>query len=152
VASGWKPRASAWSEPAETGSDFAAFSKRSVWASAPRSEQPTAFGVAVAVLAIQDALFHAWSALFIGLPFVLLGISGLLDGGGFPRWLGVVALIGGAGALFMGVAGFLNVPVHGALFNVFALLVTLWVLVAGALVLRGPARSSVTQLRAASAV
>jgi hypothetical protein len=131
---------------------FATKALADLWASAPPSEQATAFGVAVAVLAIQDALFHAWSALFIGLPFVLLGISGLLDGGGFPRWLGLVALIGGAGAVFMGVAGFLNVPVPGALFNVFAFLVTLWVLVAGALVLRAPARSSVTQLRAASAV
>jgi hypothetical protein len=130
---------------------FATKAMADIWASAPPSEQATAFGVAVAVVAIQDALFHAWSALFIGLPFVLLGISGLLDGGGFPRWLGLVALIGGAGAVFMGVAGFVNIPLPGALFNVFAFLVTLWVLVAGALLLRAPDRSSVTQLQAASA-
>jgi hypothetical protein len=30
--------------------------------------------------------------MFIGLPFVLMGASGLLAGGGFPRWLGAVAV------------------------------------------------------------
>jgi hypothetical protein len=131
---------------------FATKAMADIWASAPLTERATALRMALTVEDIQNALFYAWSALFIGLPFVLLGVSGLLAGGGFPRWLGVVAVIGGAGAVFTGVAGFLHVPVPGALFNVFAFLVTLWVLVAGALVLRAPARSSVTQLRAASAV
>jgi hypothetical protein len=130
---------------------FATKAMADIWASAPLTERATALRMALTVEDIQNALFYAWSALFIGLPFVLLGVSGLLAGGGFPRWLGVVAVIGGAGAVFTGVAGFLHVPVPGALFNVFAFLVTLWVLVAGALVWRAPARSSVTQLRAPSA-
>jgi hypothetical protein len=88
---------------------FATKTLADLWASAPPSDQAAALGRAVTVLAIQR--FHAWSALFIGLPFVLLGISGLLGGGGFPRWLGLVTLVGGAGAFFMRVAGFLNVPV-----------------------------------------
>jgi hypothetical protein len=53
----------------------------------------------------------------------------LLDVGGIPRWLVLIALVGGAGAAFTGVAGFLHVSVPGALFNRFAFLVTLWLLV-----------------------
>jgi hypothetical protein len=60
-----------------------------------------------------------------------MGISGVLTGGGFPRWLGSVALIGGVGALCTGVSGFLDVPAPGVLFNVFAFVVTLWLLIAG---------------------
>ena len=129
---------------------FATKAMADLWASAPPNERATAYGMALTVENIQNALFHTWSMLFIGLPFALLGVSGLLAGGGFPRWLGLVAVIGGAGATFMGVAGFLHVPVPGALFNVFAVLVSLWVLVAGVLMWRAPARSPVAQLNAAA--
>lgn len=108
------------------------------WAAAPSADRALAFGLALAVEDIQNALFHTWAALFIGLPFLLLGASGLLAGGGFPRPLGAVAVVGGGGALSMGVLGFLHVPVPGVLFNVFAFLVTLWVLVAGVLLWRAP--------------
>jgi hypothetical protein len=130
---------------------FATKGLADLWAIAPAADKATAFRIAVAIEEVQNALFHTWSALFIGLPFVLLGVSGLLAGGGFPRWLGVIAVIGGAGALSMGVAGFLHVPVPGLLFNVFAFLVTLWVLVAGVLVWRVPVRPAVAPLEAASA-
>jgi hypothetical protein len=50
----------------------------------------------------------------------------------------------------MGVAGFLHVPLPGLLFNLFAAIVTLWVLVAGMLVWRGSARPAVALARAAS--
>jgi hypothetical protein len=130
---------------------FATKGLADLWAIAPAADRATAFRMAVAIEEVQNALFHTWSALFIGLPFVLLGVSGLLAGGGFPRWLGVIAVIGGAGVLSMGVAGFLHVPVPGLLFNVFAFLVTLWVLVAGVLVWRVPARPAVAPLEAASA-
>ena len=130
---------------------FATKAMADLWASAPPSERATTFDLALAVEDIQNALFHAWSMFFIGLPFVLLGVSGLLAGGGLPRWLGLVAVIGGAGATIMGVAGFLQVPVPGALFNVFAFLVLLWVLVAGVLIWRAPARSPGAPLNAAAA-
>jgi hypothetical protein len=90
---------------------------------------------------IQNALFHAWAALFIGVPFVLMGLSGLAAGGGFPRWLGAIAAIGGTGAVITGVAGFLHVPVPGLFFNLCALVVTVWLLLAGVYVWRAPARS-----------
>ena len=89
---------------------FATKALADLWASAPPPERAAAFRLAVAVDDIQTALFHTWAALFIGLPFLLMGLSGLLAGGGFPRWLGIVALIGGAGAAFTGVAGFLQLP------------------------------------------
>ena len=130
---------------------FATKAMADIWASAPPTERATVLRMSMAVEDIQNALFYTWSVLLTGLPFVLLGISGLLAGGGFPRWLGLVAVVGGAGAVCTGIAGFLHIPVPGALFNVFAFLVTLWVLVAGVLVLRAPARSSLIQLEAASA-
>jgi hypothetical protein len=131
---------------------FATKALADLWASAPAPERATAFRLALAADQIQTALFHTWAALFIGLPFLLLGLSGLLAGGGFPRWLGLVAVIGGAGAVFMGAAGFLQlqVPVPGVLFNVCASLVTLWALVAGVLAWRAPAHPAVVLADAAA--
>ena len=106
--------------------------------------------MALAVEEVQTALFHTWAALFTGVPFLLMGLSGLAAGGGFPRWLGAIAVIGGTGALFMGVSGFLHVPVPGLLFNLFAFIVTLWMLVAGVLVWRGSDRPAVALADAAS--
>jgi hypothetical protein len=77
------------------------------------------------------------------LPFLLMGQSGLVPGGGFPRWLGATAVVGGVGALVIGVAGFLLVPAPGLLGKVFAFVVTLWVLVAGVLAWRAPGRQAV---------
>jgi hypothetical protein len=123
---------------------FATKGLADLWASAGAADKAGAFRMALAVEAVQNALFHTWAAVFIGLPFLLMGLSGVATGGGFPRWLGVIAVIGGAGALAMGVAGFLHLPLPGLLFNVFALVVTLWTLLAGVLAWRAPARSAVT--------
>jgi hypothetical protein len=118
---------------------FATKTLADLWANAAAPDKAAAFQLAFAAETIQNALFHTWAALFLGLPFVLMGISGVLTGGGFPRWLGSIGLVGGAGALSTGICGFLNVPVlPGVLFNVFAFIVTLWVLIAGVLVWRAP--------------
>src|SRR5438105_9733514 len=66
---------------------FATKSLADLWANAPAADKAATLRMALAIEAVQTALFHTWAALFIGLPFVLLGLSGLLDGGGFPRWL-----------------------------------------------------------------
>jgi hypothetical protein len=121
---------------------FATKALADLWANAVGPDKAAAFQLA---LAVETALFHTWAALFIGLPFLLIGASGLLDGGGFPRWLRTIATIGGAGAVLMGVAGFLQLHVPGALFNVFALLVTLWVLAAGVLVWRAAASTTLQE-------
>ena len=129
---------------------FATKALADLWANAAGADQAAAFRVAVAVEEIQNALFHTWAAFFIGLPFLLMGLSGLLAGGGFPRWLGTIAVIGGAGALGMGVLGFLHVPLPGLLFNVFALIVTLWLLGAGVLAWRAPGRAAAVLLEPAA--
>ena len=129
---------------------FATKALADLWASASAADQPAAFRIAQAVEQVQTALFHAWAAVFMGVPFLLLGWSGVLAGGGFSRWLGLLAAIGGLGALFMGIAGFLHVPLPGVLFNLFALLVTLWLLIASVLVWRAPARAAITFAEAAS--
>jgi hypothetical protein len=131
---------------------FATKSMADLWAAAPAAEKPLMLHLAVATEEVQNGLFHMWAALFIGLPFVLMGISGALAGAGFPRWLGSIALTGGAGALLSGIAGFLHVPVPGVLFNVFAFVVTLWVLIAGVVVWRAPDRASVVVREARSAI
>jgi hypothetical protein len=110
------------------------------WANASGADKADAFRAALAVEQVQSAMFHTWSALFVGAPFLLLGLSGLVAGGGFPRWLGALAALGGAGALIAGAAGFLGMPLPGLLFVVAATLVTLWILIAGIVALRGTGR------------
>jgi hypothetical protein len=62
----------------------------------------------------------------------------------------MIAVSGGVGALVVGVSGFLHVGLPGALFNVFALVVTLWVLVASVLVWRAPGRRAVEVVESTS--
>jgi hypothetical protein len=47
-------------------------------AGAAVADRAVAFRTALAVEEVQNALFHTWAALFIGLPFLLFGWSGLL--------------------------------------------------------------------------
>lgn len=110
---------------------FASKELADVWLAALAPEKASAFRMAVAMEAIQNALFHVWAALFMGVPFALMGMAGLLPGSGEPRWLSAIALVGGAGSLFMGTTGYAGIVVPGILFNVFVSFVTLWLLVAG---------------------
>jgi hypothetical protein len=123
-----------------------------LWASAPDADKADAFRAAMAMEQLQSALFHTWVAFFVGAPFLLLGLSGLAAEGGFPRWLGAFAALGGAGALIAGAAGFLGAPLPSLLFVAAATLVTLWILIAGIIALRGTGRARVAAVgRAATA-
>ena len=129
----------------------AAFDPRAgAWRLSPSSTD--AFRAAMAMEQMQSALFHTWVAFFVGAPFLLLGLSGLAAEGGFPRWLGAFAALGGAGALIAGAAGFLGAPLPSLLFVAAATLVTLWILIAGIIALRGTGRARVAAVgRAATA-
>lgn len=111
-----------------------------LWAGASGAEKVEAFRTAMAMEQVQSALFHTWAALFVGTPFLLLGLSGLMAGGGYPRWLGAIGAVGGAGALGAGSAGLLGAPLPSLVFVVGATMVTLWILIAGIVTLRGTSR------------
>ena len=70
---------------------FATKALADLWAAASAADRATAFRMALAVEEVQTALFHTWAALFIDLPILLLGLSGLLATGGFPPWLAAIA-------------------------------------------------------------
>lgn len=111
-----------------------------LWASASSADKADAFRTALAIEQVQSAMFHTWAALFVGAPFLQLGLSGLVTGGGFPRWLGALAALGGAGALIAGASGFLGMSLPSLLFVVAATLITLWLLIASFVTLRGTGR------------
>ncbi|MFN8512209.1 MAG: hypothetical protein U0232_17190 [Thermomicrobiales bacterium] len=113
------------------------------WAGAAGADKAEAFRVALAVEQVQQALFYTWAAFFVGAPFLLLGLSGLAVGGGFPRWIGAIGAVGGAGGLATGAAGLLGTPLPSLVFVVAATAVTLWILIAGVVALRGAGRLGV---------
>lgn len=101
---------------------------------------PTAFGDAVAVETVQNALFRAEAALFFGLPVLLFGLVAQLPDGGLPRRAGWLALLGGGGALVFGATSYVSEALPGLLFNVCAAITTAWALVTGVLVWRRTAQ------------
>jgi hypothetical protein len=73
---------------------------------------------------------------FHGVSFVLFGLAVVLDRS-YPTWLGWFSFVGGLGSLFCGVTRFLGVDlVPEGLFIVFALVVSLWMVVMGVLMWR----------------
>lgn len=113
---------------------FATKAMADAWAA---GESTTAYGNAVEVETVQNALFHAEAAFFFGLPFLLIGLAAQAPASGLPRRTGWLAVTGGAGALIFGASGLAGADLPGLLFNGFAGLVTLWALVTGILVGRG---------------
>jgi hypothetical protein len=122
---------------------FAMKALADLWAGAAAADKADALRIAMAMEQVQSSLFSTWATFFVGAPFLLLGLSGLMAGGGLPRWLGAIGAIGGAGALSAGAAGLLGAPLPSLVFVVGATLVTLWILIAGIIVLRGTGRIQV---------
>jgi len=126
---------------------FATKGLADLWATASATDKATAFRMAE----VQNALFQTWAALFIGLLFLVLSVSGLLARGWLP------ALAWGERSDRRSRCtrhGRLRLPARvrtRGLFNVFAFLVTVWALVAGMLVWRAPAHQLSAPLEAASA-
>lgn len=116
---------------------FATRAMARAWAD---GELATAFGDAVAVETVQNALFRAEAAFFFGLPVLLIGLAAQFPHAGLPRWPGALAVIGGVGAFVFGSAGLAGLELPGLLFNGFAGLTTLWALLTGISVWRRAAR------------
>lgn len=112
---------------------FATKAMAQAWAA---GDLATAFGDAVAVETVQDALFRAEAAFFFGLPILLIGLAAQLPGAGLPRRPGMLAVAGGAGAFVFGSVGLAGLELPGLLFNGFAGLTTLWALLTGVSVWR----------------
>jgi hypothetical protein len=122
------------------------------WLDATPAEQRVAFHVALGVLSAQEALFFLGFAIVFGLTFVLYGAA--VSGSGiYPRCLGTIAVIAGAGSLVLGVGFFLRAGWATAIFlHGLALILTLWVLTMGSLLWRraGALRESAMQWRASA--
>jgi hypothetical protein len=107
------------------------------WIAAPAPEAQAYLGVAEVMLAITGGLFHSFVAWMLGLPYMLLGTAiGL--GTGYPRWLGWVAVVAGAGALLAGATRFLGIDLvpYPLLYGGFVLPLSAWLAAIGVLTWR----------------
>lgn len=116
------------------------------WSSAPASEQPDLLRVGDGLLYVLNGTWPSVHSYFHGVPFILAGAA-VAFSAVFPRWLGWIGAVGGAGSLVGGVLMFLGVS-YGSerLFIVFAQIVSLWMVAIGVLMWRragaGQRRSS----------
>lgn len=82
--------------------------------------------------------FGSWGVVIIfGVVPIIFGLAIVLTDI-YPKWLGWMALVGGVGAASMGIALFLQGLFHAGIFSffVFAVVVTLWLIVMGVLMWR----------------
>ena len=103
---------------------------------ADASEQASVLREGDMLLWILSGTWAAVLGLFHGIPFVLFGLAIVLDRS-YPRWLGWLGFAGGLGSLLIGTMMFLGLElVPGWLFIVFALVVSVFMLILGALMWR----------------
>jgi hypothetical protein len=119
---------------------FALKHQAEVFARASPEAQNGSFWAANTLDHLNSALFSTWTAVFLGLTPILLGVAAL-QARRFPVWINVVAVLGGGLCLVVGSVNLgrddqstLDLP-----FLVGSLLVTVWVVAAGAMLLRAPA-------------
>lgn len=106
------------------------------WAAAPAPEQPNLLRTGDALLHVLHGTWPSVHSFFHGLPFILAGGAVAL-GTGYPRWLGLVGIVGGTGSLVGGVLLFFGAPLGSErLFILFAQLVSVWMVAMGALMWR----------------
>ena len=105
------------------------------YAAAPADQRAYLLAAADAVVQAEAALLHVWVTMFLGVSFLLFGVAMALDRA-WPRGLAWLGVIGGAGCLFSGIAGFLRWPVAPP-FPLFGTLVLAWSFALGILLLRG---------------
>ena len=105
------------------------------WASAADKAVP--FAVAEAMYLISQDIFSWGWVVFYGVAPILFGLAIALTDF-YPKWLGWVAVVGGVGNAFIGIVLFSQgwSQVTNIVFNVFAFMLTLWLLVMGVLMWR----------------
>jgi hypothetical protein len=112
-------------------SGFGLAAVATAWASAPLSEKADLLRFADMLLYILNSTWSSVHSYFHGLPFILTGCAVALNRR-YPRWLGLIGAIGGAGSLAGGVLMFFGSNLgRERLFIVFAQLVSLWMVMMG---------------------
>ncbi len=109
------------------------------WAAGPDAGSAQALGLAATVRAISFGIWSAGMFDFFGVGFICFGAA-IVAGGPLPRWLGSVALAGGAGSITASIiqlAAGGEVQVAETLFLVSSMLLTMWAFALGFLTWRG---------------
>lgn len=106
------------------------------WRAGPADAQ-VELRMAEVMLAITGGLFHSVVAWMLGLPYMLLGTA-IAWGRGYPRWLGWMAVIAGAGAFLAGTTRFLGIGLvpYPLLYGGFVLPLNVWLAAVGVLMWR----------------
>jgi hypothetical protein len=108
------------------------------WVDAPLAEKATALRVADALEQAQYAVYSLSIVLFLGLGIFLYGLATVLSSV-YPKPLGWLALLSGAGAFVIGVVQELSGPSFRGteiFFALFSMLSTIWVLSMGVVMCR----------------
>jgi Domain of unknown function (DUF4386) len=117
---------------------FAAKHLAESWLSAPAGVRPTALAAFRAEDSINFALLSPLNLVFAGFTFVLYGLAAALSQV-YPRWLGWIAVVGGAGGAASGVIqAYIGEPsaITTALGIAAPTIITLWLLIMGILLVR----------------
>jgi hypothetical protein len=116
------------------------------WATAPPEEAATALRLVTAEETFNFALAALFNILFAGVTFILYGLA-VSWSGRFPRWLGWVVVVAGAGSIVVGLIQASvgeSTGVTRILTIIFPTVITLWLVVMGVLVARSPAARAET--------
>jgi uncharacterized protein DUF4386 len=108
------------------------------WAAAAPGDKAVALGLAHANETINFALASLFNLVFAGATFILFGLAVALSDV-YPRWLGWVALVAGAGSIAAGlIQAFTGEPTDASRGLTIAgpTVITLWLLVVGILLVR----------------
>ncbi|MGD9891015.1 MAG: DUF4386 family protein [Dehalococcoidia bacterium] len=102
------------------------------WAAASGAEQAAVLRDGETLLAILEGTWASVIMVYHGLPFILMGLA-VVFSQRYPAWLGWVGVAGGAGSLIAGVTMFATEDVSPVFFIAGALVISLFMLIAGIL-------------------
>lgn len=126
-------------------SGFALTALADAWSTVSPSGQAHLLSAGNILLQILKGTWAMVLVFFHGLPFVLFGLAVALNQK-YPTWLGWIGVIGGAGSLVVGVQMFLKANLFPTwLFIIFAVLISLWMIVMGGLMWRHADKANIEQ-------